>query len=164
VALRVDFRLNASVIVAPEIAVGTVRQARRWLVPAWGLVAAVHIILISLDRNAYHVYKASQREVWRHPTGVVVGTVVFTVLEAAIIQHQLGWHREHASRVQLAYVAIALLFWSYILSAGAMHAPGFYIAHLGWLWLLLAVLLVILVVWLAAAGVSRLLAMRREIR
>ena len=143
-------------IVARMTTVGKWRDGARWLCLGWGAVVAIHVALVSLDRATYFADRESLRHEWSHPTDTVAAMVVLTVVEAAALHVCLGLNRAALSRTRVAAALLLLIPWGLILTAGVIHAPGFYIVHVAWVWFLIGILLIALTLWFLAAGIAHL--------
>jgi hypothetical protein len=105
-------------------------------VVAAGSMAAVMIVAVSLNPDTYFFYRFQDRTRWRYPTVFVLVTILLSAAETWIAWRALAepefrrlWARALPSSGFLVVLAWALLF-------TVIHAPGFHIVHVLWLWLL----------------------------
>lgn len=130
----------------------------RILILGAGAIAVASIILNSLDRTAYFYYRFQDRTKWEHPTVGVAILAGAAVLETGVAYWVFGMARP--GRVwRRALLGLAVLTpWGWFLGLTVIHAPGFYIIHFLWVWLLM----VSLACGAALSGGSHLYGLLRE--
>jgi hypothetical protein len=118
------------------------------------LCGALMIALIvrnSLDPDNYFRYAFERKtaEPWEHPTGAVAFVALATLLESATMCFVLALTRPGRVWMRGAASLVVLVPWSAVSSAVIVHAPGFYLLHVVWLWGVLAVVVVAVTVSMA---------------
>jgi hypothetical protein len=116
----------------------TLRIARLAIIGA-GLIAAVTIVLASIDRSAYFYYRWQDPTQWEYPSFGVAFALVAVGLETAVLYGVLA--RTGPGRVWMRGLAglAVLLLWGLVLSTAVMHAPRFWLLHLIWVWTLILI-------------------------
>jgi hypothetical protein len=132
-------------------------RVARLLVLGAGLAAITAIVTTSLDREAYFFYRDQDRTQWEYPSGGVAFVVVMTALETAIAYAVFAVQKP--GRVWMrALGGLGLLIpWNLLASQFVVHAPGFWLLHLLWLWLLIAIVALAVLI----SGMSHLYSWRR---
>jgi hypothetical protein len=119
-----------------------VRRSVGWAVVLAGLSALVWIVGTSLDPKSYFSYARQGRTGWEHPTSSVAFIAVAVILETALAYFVFAlrrpWHIWARALVGLAVLAP----WGWWVSEFVVHAPGYWILHIMWVWLLIALLTV----------------------
>jgi hypothetical protein len=120
----------------------TWRHVTRSIIVAAGVAVAVLIAIVSLDRGAYFFYDDKHRAMWRYPTVFVAVTLGFATTETWIAWR--AFDPAYTGRVwRRAVGALAFLgIWGWSLLFTVIHAPGFHIVNIVWIWVLNLVLLV----------------------
>jgi hypothetical protein len=119
------------------------RTATRLIIVLAGVCMATVIIRNSLDPANYFRYgfeRHVERE-WEHPTFGVALVALATLLEAAATYFVFAVGRPGRVWMRGAGMLFVLVPWNAIMSDAVVHAPGFYILHVLWLWAVLAVIL-----------------------
>ena len=93
------------------------------------------IVLLSLDRGTYHFYLHDDPTKWQHPTAGVVAAATLALGEALVLSMVLA--SSYLPRLwQRSLGALTLLIpFALFCSTFVIHAPGFWLVHLLWLWL-----------------------------
>ena len=114
----------------------TWRPAFRVAVVAAGSVAAVTIVAVSLNPDNYFFYRFQDRTSWRHPTAFVLVTILLIATETWIAWQALAAaeFRRLWARALPSIGFLVLFAWAFMFTV--IHAPGFHIVHVLWLWLL----------------------------
>jgi len=114
-------------------------RVRRIVILGAGAVTAVTIFSLSLDSTLYFHYPSGHGRPWEYPSLGVAIVEGATVLETAIAYWIFG-SRTRARIWPRALVGTAVLIpWGCILGVGVIHAPIFYLVHLLWVWVMIAV-------------------------
>ena len=116
------------------------RRTAQWAVIGAGVVALIWMVVTSLDRNSYFYYLRQDRSRWEYPTSSVAFIGVAMALETILAYFVLA--RERPWRMwarALAGLGI-LVPWGWWISEFIVHAPGYWIVHILWVWLLIALL------------------------
>lgn len=112
------------------------------LVVLVGFVTVAGIVAQSLDPEAYFYYATQDRSEWSWPVKGVVLISIMTVLETlagyAVLRRSGRWRVWRRALLALS----ALIPLGVLLLAMVIHMPGYYLLHLTWLWMLIAVLFV----------------------
>lgn len=138
-------------------------RVRLLLVLGAGSCALVAIITSSLNPDAYFYYRHRPRPPWEYPTALVLFVVLATMAETWVAYTVLA--KRHVGRLwkPASLALLALVPWGMIFSGWVVHAPGFWLLHLLWLWLLIATLAVTAVVSISANGYRALRARGRVV-
>jgi hypothetical protein len=105
-----------------------------------GLIAITAIVGVSLDRRAYFFYRFQDRSRWEYPTGAVVFVVVASIIETAILFGAVVPARPGRVWMRALGGLAVMCPWTLIISQFVVHAPGFWLAHLLWAWLVVVIL------------------------
>jgi hypothetical protein len=130
----------------------TATRIRPLLVVGAGACALAAIVTSSLDRNAYFYYRHMSRPPWEYPTALVLFVVLATVAETGVAYALFARTRVQPLWKPAALALLALVPWGMVLSEWVIHSPGFWLLHLSWLWLLIAVIAVAATISGAANG------------
>jgi hypothetical protein len=122
-----------------------------------GAVAIAAIVLTSLDRKLYFVYRGQDRIGSEHPTGAVLLVVIAAALETAVA-YAVVVARSPSRAWARALSGLALLApFGLVVSEVVVDAPVFWRLHMAWLGLVSAALAITAVV----SGAVEAVALRR---
>jgi hypothetical protein len=117
-----------------------VKRMMRLAIIAAGLIAAIKIVVTSLDPTTYFFYRQQDRSRWEYPAFGVGFVVLAVAVETGILYGVLAV--EKPGRVWMRGLAAlaALLPWGLVVSTFVVHAPGFWLLHLIWVWVLILII------------------------
>jgi hypothetical protein len=118
----------------------TVTRVRPLLVVGAGACALVAIVTTSLNPDAYFYYQHKPRPPWEFPTTLVLFVVGATIAETCLAYAVFAKRRVGALWKSASLAFLVLVPWSMLFSGWVVHAPGFWLLHLLWVWLLMAAL------------------------
>ena len=101
------------------------------------LTALALIVRISLDQTKYHYYAPDAMAHWQHPTRSVVIVCVLVLVETAVIAKIIYASEDRPFWESALGAVVVLVPWWLLCSLIVMHAPGFILAHLQWLLVLI---------------------------
>jgi hypothetical protein len=96
----------------------------------------------SLNRDAYFYYRHRPRPPWEYPTALVFFVVLAVAAETAVGYAVFAKRRAVPLWMPASLALLVLAPWGMFLSLWVVHAPGFWLLHLLWVWLLIGALLV----------------------
>jgi hypothetical protein len=101
-----------------------------------GVLAIAMIVVSSLDPAQYFSgYDPRHPMRWEHPTKAVAITVAAAFLETAIGFTVFGLRGPGRMWARALVGLVALLPWGWHVGRFVIHAPGFWIVHVLWVWL-----------------------------
>jgi hypothetical protein len=120
------------------------------------IASAGFAISLALDPKTYFFYTEAERAAWHFDPRPVAVVCLVMLAELLLVRAALvgRWNRPLWVRALVA--AAALTPWALLCSVYFLHAPGYLLFHIIWLWGLVAVLAVSIVASLIIAGAHRL--------
>ena|SRR5690348_8354907 len=131
-------------------------RTRRIIVLTFALATLAVLALAvyaSLDPEYYFFYTAAARSHWVYNASSVAIVCGLILIEGLIACAAFVARRPRLLAVRVSLALLLFLPWAYILALGVMHAPGYVMYHVLWVWLLGLVLLA----GLFASGIRRAL-------
>jgi len=115
-------------------------------------------IYVSLDSQYYFFYTAEARSNWVYDASSVALVCGLIFVEGLVACVAVVASRPRVLAVRCLLGLLLFVPWAYISALGAMHAPGYVMYHILWVWLLALVL----VVGCLGSGIGRLLSLVRK--
>jgi hypothetical protein len=115
----------------------------RLVIVGAGLASLTWIVATSLDRRSYFYYGFQDRYgQWEYPTAGVAMVAFATLCETALLYFVFGLTKPGRIWTR-GFVALLILApWSWWVSEFIVHAPGYWLLHVLWVWLVIASLAV----------------------
>jgi hypothetical protein len=132
------------------------RRATGLSIVGAGLAVITAIVGLSLDRRMYFFYRFQDEAKWEYPTGGVLLVVVACVIETAILFCAIVPVRPGRVWSRALAGLVVMIPWALVASEVVIHAPGFWLAHILWVWCVVASLAIACLVSGSVHAYSRL--------
>jgi hypothetical protein len=134
---------------------GPVQQppnAIRALFLGMALTAIAATIVLSLNPKNYFFYRIEDRDKWTYPLTGVALIVALMLVETALTYLVFTARRPRLLWIRALLGLLILGPWGLFVAMWIVHAPLFYLLHIVYVWLLIAITTLALVVSVAHAG------------
>ena len=117
-----------------------------------GLTAITLIVLTSLSPKNYFFYRLEDRDKWTYPLAGVALVVGLIVLETAFTYLVFMARRPRPLSLRALLGLLVLGPWGCFVAMWVVHAPMFYLLHIVYVWLLIAIIAFALLISVAYSG------------
>jgi hypothetical protein len=127
-------------------------KATRALFLGVALTAITVTLVASLNPKNYFFYRLEDRDKWTYPLAGVALILAFILLETAFTYLLFTARRPRLLWIRALLGLLILGPWGFFVAMWVVHAPMFYLLHIAYVWLLIAITALALVVSLAQTG------------